>query len=333
MPSLPTTRSALPTTRHIAARERHRPWLTLLIAVLIGLALAASPAAAEKGGKGGGKKGGGGSDPQPELFTAGFTGNTGLDQFRSGVYHRNMGSQELGQPTEIWGDSNAAHGGSWTADHDLACGTPDTQRSVTSSREDFATDQLVYLCRDHLMTTMGDVDGYSIVWFSPDRVFDSAEFSTVSWDVNVTDLLKRQWWEVSIVPAGTEFLATTDWLADVANIGRYHPDAIVVGNGPFGGNVNLSVNGVDGYSGWQPVCGEWGMDPEGCASKKIRRSFSVADNNNGTVTVNFGGMFTRTVPGQLPSSFQVYFKDHNYTPDKDGQPTGHTWHWDNIAVG
>ena len=33
------------------------------------------------------------------------------------------------------------------------------------------------------------------------------------------------------------------------------------------------------------------------------------------------------------SSFEVYFKDHNYTPDKDDVPVGYTWHWDNIRIG
>ncbi len=317
-----------------SASNRFGPWVTVLTSFIIAIALAASPAAAAKGGgKGGGKKGGGGSDPQPEVFTADFSGNAGLDQLRLGVYHRNIGSQELGQAAVTWGDNNAAHGGTWTADHDLFCGTPDTQRTVSSSKSDFAVDELVYLCRDHLMTTMGDVDGYSIVWFSPNQTFDAQEYNTISWDVNVTDLLKRQWWEVSIVPADTEFLATTDWLASVANIGQYHPDAVVVGNGPFGGDVHLSVQGVDQYDGWQNVCGPWGLDPEGCASKRLRRTFTVTDNNDGTLTVDYGGMFTQTVAGELPSTFQVFFKDHNYTPDKDGQPVGHTWHWDNIVVG
>ena len=266
-------------------------------------------------------------------FVESFAGNTGLDRFRIGVYHRNLGAQELGRVAEIWGDGNASHGGTWTGDHDLGCGPPDSQRPLRSAPDDLAVDEVVYLCRDHLMTSMGDVDNYSIVWFSPRVTFSADEVSTISWDVNMTDLGARQWWEVSIVPAGTDFLATVDWLADTAGLATYDPAAIVVGSGPFGRSVNLTVGGRDVYTGWQPRCGDWALDPEGCASKTIRRTFSVTDNGDGTLTIDYGGMFIQTVPGSLPDTFEVYFKDHNYTPDKDATPPGHTWHWDQISIG
>ncbi len=274
-----------------------------------------------------------GAAPGPG-FLEQFTGDTGLDRFRTGVYHRNLGAQERGAAPEVWGDGNAMHGGTWTGDHDRNCGPPDTQRTIESSwtggRADFSLDDLVYTCRDHVMTTMGDVDGYSIVWFSPDTTFSGTAIRTVAWDVNVTDLGGRQWWEVSIVPAGTEFLATVDWLAGTANIGTYHPEAIVVGNGPFGRDVSIVTGGEDRAERGQRVCD---LDPEGCGSKMIRRAFSVTDNRDGTITVDYGAMFTQTVAGSLPPSFEVYFKDHNYTPDKDGVPIGHTWHWDNVFIG
>src|SRR5690606_12263876 len=97
--------------------------------------------------------------------------------------------QELGQSAELWGDTNAAHGGSWSGDHDMACGAPDTQRDLTSTftpnhstqqvSADFNLEQLQYACRNHGMTTMGDVDGYSIVWFSPGEQFSRSEQRTV----------------------------------------------------------------------------------------------------------------------------------------------------------
>ncbi len=272
-------------------------------------------------------------------FVANFDNNEGLDQFRVGVFHRNIGSQELGSEAKIWGDSNAFHGGQWTEDHDLDCGMPTTQRTIESRklegkpvRVDFAVDEVVYLCRDHLMSSMGDVDGYSIVWFSPKKQFVRSESKTVSWEVNVTDLKSRQWWEVSIVPTGTAFLSTVGGLAGTANIDTYHQDAVIVGNGPFGGEIRMTVDGKNQYGGSKAICGKFALDPEACADKKIRRTFSVTDNNDGTLTIDYGGMFTQTMAGQLPESFQVFFKDHNYTPDKDGVPIGHTWHWDSISV-
>jgi hypothetical protein len=138
---------------------------------------------------------------------------------------------------------------------------------------------------------------------------------------------------VSIVPAGSEFLATVDWLAGTAGIETYDPEAVVVGSGPFGRDVSIVVGGQDRYGGWRPRCGSGALDPEGCDSAAIRRPFSVTDNGDGTITIDYAGLHTETVDGSLPERFQVYFKDHNYTPDKDGVPAGHTWHWDNIVVG
>ena len=42
-------------------------------------------------------------------------------------------------------------------------------------------------------------DGYSVLWFAPNQTFNGQR--KVSWDVNVTDLKPRQWFEVAIIPA------------------------------------------------------------------------------------------------------------------------------------
>ena len=249
-----------------------------------------------------------------------FAGNTGLDRFDYGIYHR---------------DTDLVRTKTWSGDHDLACGSPDTQRTIhrNSPSESF------YMCRDHLMTSIGDTSGYSTGWFEPKQTFTSG--TQVSWDVNVTDLGGRQWFEVAILPASFNsgvadcpHCAAIDWMANPSGptgLPKYPAGSVVVGNGPFGGDLRVSTNGKD-----REVAKDYSVcefDPEGCASKAIRRTFSVTDNRNGTVTVNYGGFKTFTVPGSFPASgFNVVFKDHNYTPDKDGKPIGHTWHWDNIII-
>ncbi len=246
----------------------------------------------------------------PSAFYEAFTGNTGLDRFTTGVYHRD----------DVMVTTNQ-----WSADHDENCGDPSTQRTVQRN----APAQSFYLCRDHLMTSVGDTSGYSIAWFSPNQTFQGGVHTKVSFDVNVTDLLARQWWEVSISPVGSPFLATVDWIADVAEIETYDSETIVVGKGPFGDDGSIITRGVSHDPlGWGHVCD---VDREGCGSKAIRRTFTVTDNRNGTVTFDFLGQ-RYTYQGEFPNQFKVYFKDHNYTPDKDGNPAGYTWHWDNILV-
>jgi hypothetical protein len=247
-------------------------------------------------------------------FVADFTGNTGLEQFETGVFHR--------------ADERKIE--SWTADHDASCGDPSTQRVVHAA----APHESFFLCRDHLMTSVGDVAGYSIGWFTPRQTFQRGVHTQVSWDVNVTDLGGRQWWEVSISPVTSPYLATVDWVAAVANIDAYDDQTIAVGKGPLGndGSIFTQGTGRDPLD-WRHVCDntQFAVDAEGCGSKAIRRTFTVTDNLDGTITVDFLGE-RYTYPGSFPKQFKVYFKDHNYTPDKDGVPVGHTWHWDNIVV-
>ena len=230
-----------------------------------------------------------------------FTGNTGLDRFNWGVYHRD---EFLMATTQ------------WTGDHDPSCGTPDTQRVI--HRDNPA--ESFYMCKDHLMTSIGDTAGYSIGWFTPKQTFTGA--TQVSWDVNVTDLGARQWWEVAIVPAsfnsgepGCPQCAVQDFVMAPAELPGYPKGSVIVGNGAYGKDVNVSTDGVNrNVSQNYNVCS---FDPEGCASKAIRRTFSVTDNRNGTVTVNYGGFKTFTVPGSFPAGgFNVVFKDHNYTPTR-----------------
>lgn len=247
-----------------------------------------------------------------------FDGDGGLDRFDVGVFNR-----------------DGAATGTVSADHDLQCGAPDTQRTVFASdpRSSF------YTCKDHLMTAIGDWSGYSVGWFTPKQTFRNA--TKVSWDVNVTNLGARQWWEVMIVPAsyrsgvsGCPQCAVQSWLSpSPANLPGYPNSAIVVGNGAFGNTVNIH-HGTDRFSGWQHTCGtSWDLFQSGgaCESKMTRVPFSITQ-ANGTITVDYGGMHTETFPGSFPDEFVVVFKDHNYTPDKDGRVAGHTWHWDNIVI-
>ena len=274
--------------------------------------------------------------PSSAAFFEDFSGNTGLQKFDRGVYHRNAGSQQLGKAAVITAQGGEAppHGGKWTGDHDHNCGSPATQRPLSSTLEDFNIDEVIYACRDHVMTSMGHVDAYSIVWFSPNELFSGGTHKSVSWDVNVTYLGNGQWWEVLIVPLGASYLASFDWQAPTAQIDEYDKGAIVVGNGPYGRSVNITTNRQNRFNGWQHICKEqqYSLDPKGCRSKKIRRRFSITDNNNGTLTVKYGGMFTQTIAGKFPSRFKVYFTDHNYEPDADGPASGYTWHWDNIRI-
>jgi hypothetical protein len=227
-----------------------------------------------------------------------------------------------------WG-TNGSNAGSWQGDHNIHlddCGDPHTNSHTITKANRPAS---VYVCRDHLMTSMGDVDGYSIVWFSPRQTFNGQR--TVSWDVNSTDLGGRQWWEVAIAPVGTPEATCISWLP--CNVPSYSAATVVVGTRD--GQPRIWSTNTERTPTWQTMCrsNEYSLETrEGCTSKAVRRPWSITDNGNNTLTVTFRHHIW-TVPGAFPAGdFVVVFKDHNYTPDKDGRAPGHTWHWDNIRI-
>lgn len=275
-------------------------------------------------GGGGGGGGGGGSTTtlppptvvDPEYFES-FDDGDGLGRLITWMYHR---------------DDLLVAQTQWPGDHDEACGDASTQRIIP--RSDFT--KANYICDGHLMTAIGDTSGYSLAYFAPDADFDGqsdtfvrSQSPKVGWDVSITDLGSRLWWEVMIVPVHAPYLTTADYLVEVAHVPGYHPGTVAVGNGPLGGDGSVFAGGVrhDPF-GVFSICD---TDPEGCATKELRRRFSIVDNLNGTVSVDFLGR-QHTYPGRFPERYQVYFKAHAFTPNADGPPPGYTWHWDNIVI-
>jgi hypothetical protein len=294
--------------------------------------------------------------PSGVQFVETFDGNTGLDRFRYGVYHRHGGHHEVGQPEPFSGvDNNQFPYGTWSADHDLACGGADTQRPmlVTGDQDtdgsngwrpllDFNTSQMMYVCRDHVMSTMGDVAGFSVLWFAPNQQF--ADVTSVSFDVNLTDLGSRKWWKVGVV---SDELWNSTYAAGQT---QYTPGVIVPGfvvSDVGSADLNTDLDGPDrlfatwagdasgGQNGGMKIGdrlpGSGTQSPPN-DDKMTRLPVSFTDNGDGTVTFVVNGV-SLTESGSFPTCpCHVVFLDQNYTPDKDGVPQGHTWHWDNIIV-
>jgi len=186
------------------------------------------------------------------------------------------------------------------------------------------------------MTSVGDASGYSIAWLSPKQTFSGA--TSVSVDVNSTFLGSRQWWEIALVPVGYRSpqvdcpQCTGKHSAIGDRLDELPPGGIVFGTS--GGGGRPMVNYVETTK--EHVCrvSEGPLDQEGCDSKPIRRTWSLTDNVDGTVTLRFMEN-SWTVAGAFPDGeWNLVIKDHNYTPSKacDGECAGFTWHWDDILV-
>ena len=187
---------------------------------------------------------------------------------------------------------SGASGGTWQGDH----GTPCTAPSYTSDglrtlqwQANYTVAQRLatsfYNCADHMMTSMGDVDGYSIVWFSPNRTFTNV--SRVCWDVNLTYMGNRQWWKVAVVPAGEPEVFSDVSASDLPQSG---PNTVVMEWNTIGATQQVIVNGR--------IIG--GLYHNG-TDKATRFQNCMTDNGNGTITATQDrstGRLTATVPGR-----------------------------------
>lgn len=238
---------------------------------------------------------------------------------------------------------------SWRADHDMSCGGADTFRVMNAHGD---RSQHFYRCgtdggvgNAHLMTSMGDVDGYSTLSMSPIQSFPT--ITQVCWDQNVTEQGGRQWTEVLVVPASKvsdgDLTHVNPEFFGVDHTSKQHDGTTwgIMVHGQYWG-LNVFANGTRYVnSGYQ-----WDRDIQGQESRAIRRQHCITANPGAnTVTVSIGqgvnGTFVQTFPGHFPTDARVILEQHSYTPDKDGEAcrqvgslTGcrYTWHWDNVTV-
>jgi hypothetical protein len=235
----------------------------------------------------------------------------------------------------------------WNGDHNLNCEGPDLSRTLDAGGD---RSQHFYRCAPfgnndaaHIMSSMGDVDGYSTLSMSPLKSFPTIH--KVCWDQNVTDEGGRQWTEVLVVPASK--------IAD-GKLTHVNPEFFAVDDtskphtaDTFGVMVHGQYWGLNVFANGQrtEVAYQAGKDVAGRESRAIRRQHCLIDNGDGTVTVliNQGvdGFFQRSFAGHFPTNARVILEQHSYTPDKDGEAcrqrgvlTGcrYTYHWDNITI-
>ena len=248
---------------------------------------------------------------------------------------------------DVNGGSNIDTAKTFRGDHDMTCAGADTQRSVNAAPD---RSQHFYRCGTengvgsaHVMTVMGDVDGYSTLSMAPVQVFPTIH--RVCWDQNVTDLGGRGWTEVVIVPAAKiddgDLTHVNPEFVSVDEFTKQHDATtwgIMVQPNYFG--LRVFPNG-----GSEQRDDGFGNDPQGFQSRAIRRQHCLTANANNTITVTVdqgsNGIYSRVFPGHFPTNARVIFEQHAYTPDKDGEAcrttgtlTGcrYTWHWDNVTI-
>jgi len=232
------------------------------------------------------------------------------------------------------------------ADHGADCAGPSppiaAQHLVTTTHATSGAvpDESFFVCKNHMMSSMGEVDGYSVTSFWPRQEFDFAGGGVLEFDVNINAGHPRSWWEVLIAPRHLMKIgAAQDWLP----IDETYPSERIVLTFSAQSKREIQVGtGAVAPAGWIVDASDWrrwadvdSTDPA-LADRRIRRRMRVellpeeiiwsVEKQDGTFD-----SYSAPVPGGLPfTRGLVLFKTHAYTPEKDDNFDLYTYHWDNL---
>lgn len=247
-------------------------------------------------------------------------------------------------PSTPDGFDNKGSFGSFPADHGADCSGPPSQHTVFTTHRSNGTnpDNSFYICKNHMMSSMGEVEGYSVSSFYPKKEFDFSNGNVISFDVNINEGHPRMWWELMISPREQFKLGPAQ---DYLPIDETYPkDRIVLTFSPDSArSIQVGKDAV-APNGWYVGESDWrtwsNVDPGDPAltDRRIRRNNIVEIQKNKilwSIQKSDGtyDTFTADVPGGIPFDRGVVaFKTHAYTPTKDGNNNVFTFHWDNIKI-
>lgn len=236
------------------------------------------------------------------------------------------------------------------ADHAESCAGPDPgvnplpQHSVVTNHESSGTnpDPSFYMCKNHMMSSMGDVAGYSVTAFWPRQAFNFNECAILEFDVNINREHPRSWWEVMITPRSQLKVGSASSFAPIEE--RYPEDRFVFSF--LGGQREIEVgtgaldpDGVLVKESERSIWAERFPNDPANSDRRVRRKMHIAfvDNQIHWSIAKEDGTFDTEIV-DLPQGFPfseglVLFKTHAYTPEKDGNFDTYTFHWDNIRFG
>ncbi|MEM1080025.1 MAG: hypothetical protein AAGH65_00435 [Pseudomonadota bacterium] len=207
-------------------------------------------------------------------------------------------------------------------------------------------DDSFFICKNHMMSSMGEVAWYSNSAFWPRQAFDFSEGGVLEFDVSINlGHGQRSWWEILIAPREQMRVGTAS--PESAIDERYPADRIVLNFSELVRHIRVGSGAID-PDGWQVDERQFGPydwtywnalfpnDPA-LSDRRIRRTMriSLMDNEIIWAIETADGSFDEfavTLPEGLPfTQGLVLFKTHAYTPVSSQNNTDtYTFHWDNI---
>ncbi|MEM7797644.1 MAG: hypothetical protein AAF633_00520 [Chloroflexota bacterium] len=264
------------------------------------------------------------------------------DNFNYVITHRTHPQEQF---TKAYPPYPADHGNDCTGPNPEIVPLP--QHMVTTKQSSNSTDrdESFFICKNHMMTAIGDVDPYSVSAFWPRQAFDFSDGGTLEFEVNVNlGHTVKHWWEVMIVPRDQLKLGSGPIDSPIDE--TYPSERIVFDFRRLVRGIKVG-SGELAPEGWIVKEQEWleydfaywnAKYPEDPAisDRRIRRTMRIYLEDEQIIwsIETADGSFDDyvvEVPGGLPfEQGLVVFKTHSYDPLGQGNVDTYTFHWDNI---
>ena len=269
--------------------------------------------------------------PFPQTFIETFDGNPDHPQpWHPGNWDVTVHSRDI----ETWNTLEPMD-----AMHGSDCAAPPASHPITSYED------AVFLCRDHLMTSIL-AEGYGVIYLTPNQLVDfSNGEAVISWDMSTARSSGRDWVDLWITPYQDNLqLPLEDWLPDLNGEPR---KAIHVRMDLADGDTmfrtaiihNFETTEIDAQN--LSVGYESFLTPDAKRRDKFELRLSQTHIRFGMPAYNFYWIDS-AIPALDWSLGIVQFGHHSYNPAKDaGCPINQTaqtgcapttWHWDNVSI-
>ncbi len=193
----------------------------------------------------------------------------------------------------------------------------------------------VFLCRDHLMTSI-NATGYGVIYLTPNKLvsLDQGE-AVIQFDLSTLRNSGRDWVDVWITPYDDNLqLPLADYLPDLSGEPRR---SLQVEMSTFNDKTIFHLGRIanfiaQGFSGTTWIGYEDFLIPSATRRDKFELRITRNHIKFGMPAYNFW-WYDTDIPALDWSLGVVQFGHHSYNPKKDCSGCApSTWHWDNIRI-
>ena len=221
-----------------------------------------------------------------------------------------------------------------TAQHGPNCAGPPATHDLQGDHA-----SAVFLCRDHLMTSL-NADEYGVIYLTPNQLVDLSEGPvTIRIDMSTERMSKRDWIDLWLSPWEENLALPLDGtLPDLQGPPRNSIQVTTVS----GGNEPILRTVREGVT--REYDASWSIAPLGQGVAAGTNEAATRQQFQLTVSASrarFERLASATAPALVFWDEAIDFPfdaavlqlgHHSYTPTKDNSGVPATWHWDNVGI-